>query len=244
MPKISVVMAVYNGEKFIREAIESVLNQTEKDFEFIIVDDGSTDKSADIIKSFSDPRIQYEKRLHRGLIESLNHGLFISKGAYIARMDADDRSMPMRFEKQLARFLADENLAVCGSWASVIDDEGASRGELSYPKIFEEEIKKYALLHNPFIHPSVMIKKSVLREVGFYRNFWKNIEDYELWTRIVFKYETANIGENLLEYRAHKNQVTNKKKNEIRLRGVLVRILAIYRYLRELSKPLVINLWS
>ena len=230
-------MPVYNGEKYLKESIESILNQTEKDFEFIIVDDGSVDKTSEIIKTFSDSRIRYEKRIHRGLIESLNHGIIIAKGEYIARMDADDKAISIRLEKQLSSFLENKDLAMCGSWAIAINEKSERKGEISYPKISSLEIKKYIIFHNPFIHPTVMIRKRVLNEAGYYRNFWKNIEDYELWTRIVFRYKILNIPEYLLEYRLHSNQVTVQKKWEMRIRGVLLRILALWRFLRALPMP-------
>jgi glycosyltransferase involved in cell wall biosynthesis len=231
MPKISVIMPVYNGRRYLSEAVSSILNQTEADFEFVIVDDGSSDDSVKIIESFSDPRIRLIKKKHSGLIETLNIGIKESRGEYIARMDADDRALPLRLEKQLSRFEADKSLALCGSWSFLIDENGEKISEMRYPKISQTEIKKQALLHNPFIHSSVMIKKSILDQVGIYRSFWKHVEDYELWTRIIFKYETVNIPENLLEYRIHSNQITANKKRSMKLRGVLVRILALYRYL-------------
>ncbi len=123
-PIISVVMSVYNGDKYLREEIESILNQTFKDFEFIIVNDGSTDKSLEIIKSYNDPRIVIIDQENTGLAKALNNGINIAKGRYIARMDQDDISNPERFEKQI-EFL--ENLSeyvAIGSWSNHISEHG------------------------------------------------------------------------------------------------------------------------
>ena len=228
IPKISVLMPVYNGEKFLREAIESVLNQSYKDFEFLILDDGSTDNSIKISESFSDPRIKIIKLNHSGIVKALNEGLKLSKGEYIVRADADDISLPQRFEKLLKFMEENKDTAVCGSWATSINEREEYIGEMNYPPVNAKEIKNYALLHNPFIHPSVIICKEALGEIGGYRNF-KHNEDYELWTRILYKYNGHNLPEPLLKYRIHQNQITKKKNFEMRIYGFFVRILALLR---------------
>ncbi len=231
MPKISVVMSVYNGEKYLKEAVESILNQSLKDFEFIIIDDGSTDKSLSIIKEFQnkDGIIKVISRKNEGLIFSLNEGIKMAQGEYIARMDADDISMLDRLEKQI-KFIEDNNLAVCGAWAEAVDDSGNKIKELNYPPV-SEKIKTFALLHNPFIHPSVIFRKDVFEKVGGYKMFFKHIEDYELWTRIVFKYKTGNIQEELLKYRMHEEQITNKYHFSMIFKGIAVRFLALSRFI-------------
>ncbi len=234
MSKISVLMPVYNGEKFLKEAIEGVLNQLYKDFEFLILDDGSIDNSIKIAESFSDSRIKIIKLNHQGIVKALNEGLKISEGEYIIRADADDISLPDRFEKLLKYMEENREVAVCGSWAISINDKGEYTGEMKYPPIENSDIKKYALMHNPFIHPSVIIRKNILNEVGRYREF-KHNEDYELWTRILSKYEGHNLPEPLLKYRVHQNQVTKKNNFQMRLSGILVRILAITRLIKNLG---------
>lgn len=220
MPQISVVMSVYNGEKYLKEAIESILSQSYKDFEFIIINDGSTDNSLNIINEYKqkDPRIKVISRENKGLIESLNEGVKMAEGEYIARMDADDVSLSNRLEKQL-KYAQEGGFVVCGTWA-----EG-----MVYPPNFDQ-IKRFTLLHNPFIHPTVMFRKDVFKKVGGYRKFFKHIEDYELWTRIVFKYKTGNIPEVLLKYRVHEEQITKKNNVRMRLTGILVRMLALWRF--------------
>ncbi len=231
MPKISIVMSVYNGEKYLRQSIESILSQSFKDFEFIIINDGSTDNSLKIIEEFKkkDERIELISRENKGLIYSLNEGVKSAKGEYIARMDADDVSMPNRLEKQL-KYVEEGGLAVCGSWANGIDNKGIKTRFLNYPPK-ADRIRFFTILHNPFIHTSVMFRKDIYEKVGGYRSFFKHIEDYELWTRIVFKYKTDNITESLLEYRFHDDQITKKNNLFMRFMGVLVRFLSIIRFI-------------
>jgi glycosyltransferase involved in cell wall biosynthesis len=229
MPKVSVVMSVYNGEKYLRSSIESILRQTYSDLEFIIINDGSTDTGLDIINEYAkkDERIKLISRENIGLVYSLNEGIKKAQGEYIARMDADDIAMPVRLEKQL-KYAQEEGLAVCGAWAEGIDDLGNKIKDMDYPPD-TEKIRRYTLLHNPFIHPSVIFRKDIFEKVGGYRQFFKHIEDYELWTRMVFKYRTGNIPEKLLQYRLHQDQITNKDNLKMRLKGAVVRILALIR---------------
>lgn len=229
MPKISVIMPVYNGGKYLKAAVQSVLDQTYKDFEFIILDDGSLDNSLSIVENFSDERIKFVKLNHRGIVTALNKGLEISKSEYIVRVDADDLSLPDRFEKLLNYMEENKQIAVCGSWAISIDDEGKVIGEMKYPPMQYKDIKKYSLLHNPFIHPSVIFRKEVVLGVGGYRNF-KHNEDYELWTRVLSKNSGHNVPEFLLKYRIHSDQITKKSNFKMRLTGVCVRVLALIRY--------------
>lgn len=231
MPKISVVMSVYNGEKYLKESIESILNQTERDFEFIIINDGSTDNSLEILREYGgrDNRIKIVSRENMGLIFSLNEGVKLAQSNYVARMDADDISLPERFEKQL-RFMEINDLAVCGTWAEAVDELGNKIKEMNYtPNL--KKIRSFTLIHNPFIHSSVMFRKDVFNKVGGYKKLFKNIEDYELWTRIIFKFKSGNIFENLLKYRLHPEQITRKNNLEMRLRGLIVRLLALWRFI-------------
>lgn len=229
-PKISVVMSVYNSDKYLKESIESILSQTFTDFDFIIIDDGSNDKSLEILKYYQnkDNRIKLISRGNKGLIYSLNEGIKIANGEYIARMDADDISYPNRFEIQL-NYIKENNLILCGSWADIINDFGEKIGEMIYPPK-AEKIKIFGLLHNPFIHSSVIFKKDIFNKVRGYNRSFKHIEDYELWTRIMFKYKTGNVGENLLKYRVHENQITKTNNKEMRLKGLYVRLLGLFRF--------------
>ena len=230
MPKISVIMSVYNGGKYLKQAINSVLNQTYRNLEYIIIDDGSTDNSLQILKEFKakDQRILVISRENKGLIPSLNEGVKLAQGEYIARIDADDVSLPERFEKQL-KWIEERSLVICGTWADGVDSLGVKVQDMNYPPV--DKIRFFVLRHNPFIHSSVVFRKDVFEKVGGYKSFFRHIEDYELWTRIVFKYKTGNIPEKLLLYRFHDGQITKKNNFEMRLKGILVRILAVYRFI-------------
>lgn len=229
MPRVSVVMSVYNGQKYLKESIESILNQTYKDFEFVIINDGSNDNSKKIIESFSNKRIMLISRENKGLIFSLNQAIGVAKGQYLARMDADDISDPTRFQKQVEFMDAHPDVALCGTWAKIINQAGHVVGQYKTPTA-STQIRRAILFHNPFIHPTVMFRRSIINEIGNYNPHFKNIEDYELWTRIVYKYNTANIGEFLISYRTTKESITQSKKTQMRLKGILVRFLALLRF--------------
>lgn len=201
MPKISVIMSFYNDEKYISQAVVSILQQTFSDFEFIIVNDGSKDSSEKIVKNFGDSRIKIIKnRENLGLTKSLNIALNQARGEYIARMDADDIAQATRLEKQV-KFL-DENpgIALVGCWVEFIDSEGKSTGIKKFPTS-DSEIRKVLLSYLPFRHPTLMIRKKVLDEVGFYDESFLYAQDYELILRISTKFQLANLPKVLLKYR-------------------------------------------
>lgn len=227
MPKISVVMPVYNGEKYIFQAIKSILDQTERDFELVIIDDGSTDPTERIISQFSDERIRYIKLGHKGIVHALNMGIQNSTGMYIARMDADDVSHARRLKLQSEYLDQNADIAVCGTWAEEIDEDGKEIGSMVFPPLSPSPTSM--LLHNPFIHPSVMIRRTMLENVGYYKEFFRHAEDYELWTRLLSKYKGANIPQKLLKYRTHGGQITATKRFKMRYIGLITRIIALYR---------------
>lgn len=226
-------MPVYNGEKYLGEAIESILEQSEKDFEFIIIDDGSIDGSLALIRKYqvADSRIIVIKsEKNRGVIASLNEGILLAKGKYIARMDADDISLPCRLEKQV-HFLEKTGNYMCGSWAEAIDSSSKKLYDLTYPPA-AKKIKFFTLQHNPFIHPSVVMRREVFVP-GLYDKKFKHIEDYELWTRIVYVYPTGNLEEILLRYRVHTSQITHTHRKKMLVGGMRVRFLALFRWMRS-----------
>ncbi len=230
MPKISVILPVYNGEKYLKEAIESVLVQTFTDFELIVIDDGSIDGSAEIVKGYADPRIIYIQKEHSGIIATLNRGLKESKGELIARFDCDDLCEPDRLEEQNRFFEEHSECMVAGSYAIEIDENGQVTGMLDYVPTDTESIRKYAILHNPFIHPSVMMRKSLFETTEGYRDRYLHAEDYELWTRVIYRNECANIPKRLIRYRMHGSQITKNNNLTMRMSGAWVRILALFRY--------------
>ena len=197
-PLISVVMPVYNAEKYLREAIDSILNQTYTNFEFIVINDGSTDGSADIVRSYNDPRIVFvDNPKNAGLVAVLNQGLDMARGKYIARMDADDISMPERFKKQIEFMEKHRNVGVSGTFFHIFGD-GIDRIETKtlYPKL------KDMLATSPVGHPTVMMRRNVLNKYNLrYDPRYKHAEDYELWLRVRKYTKIANIPEVLLNYR-------------------------------------------
>ena len=194
---ITVLMPVYNAEKYLKESIESILNQTFKNFEFLIIEDGSTDSSVEIIRSFSDPRIrliQNEKNL--GITATLNKGIELASSELIARMDADDISLPERLEKQFDYFQKNPECALLSTAVRRFNSEGTKN------KIMEHNLEHfyYFSIFNTWIkHPTVMYKRSAVKEVGKYSRTYA--EDFNLWSKIIRKYNFYHINEVLLDYR-------------------------------------------
>jgi len=219
-PKISVIMSVFNIKEYVVESIESILNQTFKHFEFIIIDDGSSDKTREILKSLKDSRIRLifnEKNI--GLTKSLNKALKLARGEYIARQDGDDISLPQRFERQLEFLDKNPEIKVIGTFGYSIDKKGEILRKETFP-VYPEEIKKNLIIKNPFLHPSILIKKEVLQEVGGYNEKFTTTQDYELWFRILKVSKGANLPLFLLKKRYLPNMISLKKEN-IQLRNTL-----------------------
>jgi glycosyltransferase involved in cell wall biosynthesis len=209
MPKITVIMPVYNCEGYVQEAINSILEQTFTDFEFLVIDDASTDDTVSVIKTYSDPRIRLiVKPVNSGYTDSLNMALDMARGEFIARMDGDDISLPGRFEKQLKEFERNPRLALCGSNMEII-----GTGEIiNYPQT-HDEIKVELLKICCVAHPSVMMRSAFLKSNNlFYDRTKEPAEDYNLWVRMIKTGRFANIAEPLLKYRVHANQVSTTKQ--------------------------------
>lgn len=199
-PICSVVMAVYNGEETLTEAIDSILIQTLEEFEFIIVDDASTDKTELIIKSYDDPRIRYVKNSeNKYLGPSLNKGIRIAKGKYIVRMDADDISYSNRLKVQYEFMEANPSIGIAGSWADIF---GINSGELIY-ETNDFEIKLKLLFECHILHPSIIIRKSLIdNNELFYDPVLQHSEDYDFFVRAFKLTNFANINQKLINYRS------------------------------------------
>ncbi len=213
MPKVSVIMPAYNAEKYIKEAIDSILNQTFKDFEFIIIDDGSTDGTKEIISSYQESRIKLlENDKNLGLVGSLNKGLQIARGEYIARMDADDIALPERLEKQVDFLDKNQDIVLVGSWIDSFDEESKDHFIVEFasdPII----IKWLMVTKNQLAHASVVFRKEIIEREGGYSNKYEHAEDYELWSRLLKNYKIANIPEVLLKHRIHGESVSVKRES-------------------------------
>ncbi|MEA3513762.1 MAG: glycosyltransferase [Campylobacterota bacterium] len=211
-PIVSVIMSVYNDEKYVSFAIESILNQTYKSLEFIIIDDGSTDNSLDIINQYSkqDNRIIVINQNNIGLTKSLNKGIKKAKGRYIARMDSDDISNPQRLEKQIKFLENNLEYGLVGTNAEKIDTNG-KHIEFNTTKYSNEEIKKILSTRNCFAHGSVMLNKELLGDALYYDEEFKYAQDYRLWVKIAKYFKIANLEESLYKLRLHENSISKEK---------------------------------
>ncbi len=206
-PIISVVLPVFNGAKYLHEAVDSILSQTFKNFELIVINDGSIDRTQEILEEYrdSDPRVVLISRENRGLVASLNEGVVISRGEWIARMDADDIALPHRFERQL-QWLEETGADICGSWVRFF---GTKDNRILKHAECDDAIKIELLFCCAFAHPTVVIKSEKIKSLR-YDNFWDKAEDYELWTRAACNgWKMTNVPEVLLMYRQHDRQISN-----------------------------------
>jgi hypothetical protein len=211
IPTVSVVMSVLNGERYLSEAVESILNQTFRDFEFIIINDGSTDRTATILESFrmSDPRVRVYHQENRGVGESLNRGCGLAQGKYIARMDADDIAIRDRLMRQVEFMECHAEIDVVGGAVEFIDAMGKSLATTRYPETVHEikaTLSRFSC-KSPIVHPTVLLRREVFVSLGGYRPAF-SAEDYDLWLRIAERGQLANLGEVVLKYRIHPEQAT------------------------------------
>jgi len=210
-PKVTILLPVFNAEAYLNESVESILAQTFADFELLAINDGSTDHSREILTSFSDSRLKIiDNDSNRGLIYTLNRGIELARGEFIARMDADDISKKNRLEKQVNYLNNHPKVALLGSWAEYVDQDGRYILLRKVPmgnKIIQEKLLEVCC----FIHPSVMLRTSVVRQFNGYRQDALHAEDYDLWLHISENYEVDNISEPLIRYRIHPDQISQRK---------------------------------
>lgn len=251
MPKVSVLMASCNGEKYIRQSVDSIVNQTFSDFELIVINDASSDKTAEILKEYAerDSRIYFHSNeKNEGLTASLNTALkLISPDSQlICRMDDDDICMPNRLEVQTNYFQLHKDVGVVGSSAFIIDNENRVIGKRNVPT---EHAAITATLprYNPMIHSSVMIRRDVLEKAGGYNAAFRTSQDYELWFRLAASgIRFANIPENLLQYRetrsAQRRKSMKYRLNDFKIRKLGYRLLKLpfYTYI-WLALPLLLG---
>lgn len=250
MPKVSVIMSVYNNANYLHQAIQSVLNQNFFDFELIVINDNSFDNTEEIINSFNDKRIVYIKNLeNRGLIYNLNAGLKIAKGYYIARLDGDDFwNDRNKLRKQVDFLDKNQEFALVGTMAKVINNEGKELFEMVYPKK-NDEIKRRLLFENCFVHSSVLYRKDISQICGNYLDSEKYIEDYGLWLRMGSKHKLFNLSDFSVSYLLNSSGET-QKHNLMQIKGILKLIKKHknnYQYyflakLRWLCKYLIVSI--
>lgn len=216
MPKVSVIMSVYNGEEFLRDSILSILNQTYSDFEFVIIDDCSTDNTLKILEEFykKDSRIKILNNTQNlGLTKSLNKAISESSGEYLARLDAGDVSSPDRLEKQVAFLDQHKEVGLLGSFMYIIDTKGEILKEVRYPTD-NETLKKDLIKYNPFVHSSIMFRKDVGARVGFYDENFKYAQDYDFYFKLFPLTKFANLPMFLVQYRHMPNSITSTKNKQ------------------------------
>jgi glycosyltransferase involved in cell wall biosynthesis len=211
-PRVSVIMPAYNSAAHLREAVDSILLQTWSDFELIIINDGSTDDTEAIVQSYTDPRIRYLRNPgNLQIVRTLNRGLDLAQGEFIARMDADDISLPERLEQQLNYLNRHPRVAVCGSWVQLFGHSEATYREQIYPAD-GEAIKVKMLFHCALAHPAIMARRSFFANLRYDPAFNK-AEDYALWTSASGDFRFANLQQVLLRYRTHPAQTAHRHGN-------------------------------
>ena len=230
LPKVTVFIPAYNREKYIGDAIESVLSQTYTDFEILLIDDGSTDRTVEIMRSYTDPRLRIiRNQKNLGIPKTRNKGLENARGQYIAMLDSDDRAYPIRLEKQVAFLDRNPDFAQVGSWCRMMDEQGRPLKKTKRQPILPDDIDVQLLFRCSLSNRSIMGRTELLREFG-YRNDFPRCQDYDLHVKLAKKYKLGNLPECLVYGRIHPEQITGQtfdlgdaKKREI-VRGQLTEL--------------------
>jgi glycosyltransferase involved in cell wall biosynthesis len=233
-PELSIVMPFYNTEKYIGDAVQSLLAQTYDNFELILVDDASTDGSAEVVKSLNDSRIKLLKNeINRGIVFSRNQGMKAAVGRFIAPFDSDDLARTDKFEKQIRFLKNNPDFGMVGSWARLIDEDGNLLKKTWKLTQSPARIPAFLLFKNLFVQSAVVMKREVVPE-NFYEDGFDLVEDYKMWIDISRIRKTCNYPDYLMFYRVHQSSATNKTGNKL-----LSQDARIYKYL---FKPLEIDL--
>ncbi|HEY8310026.1 MAG TPA: glycosyltransferase [Gemmatimonadaceae bacterium] len=232
VPCITVLMSVYNDERYVAAAVQSILAQTFQDFELLVIDDGSTDSSRSVIEAFDDSRIRIVSRENRGLTASLNEGLLLARGRYIARQDSDDISLPLRLEREFALLESHADVGLVGTNYTIIDEQAraiVTTSVFTHP----HDLAIAEIVSNQYGHGSVMFRKAVLQEVGGYDPSVGHVEDYDLFVRIGRVAKLANIPEPLYLWRRNPDGVTFSNREEQISQAFAVRDREFDRILTE-----------
>jgi len=229
MPRVSVVTSVYNGEEYLEECIDSILNQTFQDFEYIILNNGSTDRTAEILNSYTDSRIHIINQENLGISRSLNKGINLSKSALIARLDADDYALPQRLEKQIAFMGKYPDVILCGSRILELIGEKLSEQRIAFVES-DQAIKKSMSLFNPFAHSAVIFRKNIFFKAGGYNCQLKYCQDYDLWLRMLSFGEARILKEELGVARILEESESHRNPRKQKLEGLKVRWEAFKKF--------------
>jgi glycosyltransferase involved in cell wall biosynthesis len=232
IPRVSVLMPVYNSAQYFPAAIESILNQTFHDFEVVVVDDHSQDGSWDLARAYArkDPRVRVWRNPENWkLCKTLNRAIGFSRGEFLARMDSDDISLPERLARQVAFLKAHPEVGICGGTMEVMDAQGRSLGSRHYA-LTDAEIRKRIFRYSPFSHPTVMFRRRVLEQAGLYNPQFEHAEDYELYFRLGRLAKFGNLPDTVLRYRQAETSVTTAKLRIMESRTLQIRLLAAKEY--------------
>lgn len=247
-PKVTVLMPVYNAKNYVREAVDSILNQTFRNFELLIINDGSVDTTQSILSSYKDPRIRIiTHKKNMGIVRCLNEGLSLAQSTYIARMDADDIALPSRLEKQVAFMDKHPGIAVCGTWLKAIFD---TKSEIWKVPVSHNEIQSLMLFHDAVFHPTVMMRIEIIKKYNFqYKTTYPYAEDYELWLRMMGRSRFANTPEVLLLHRIHQHvhqddYLAIQQKSAAKIQRPQIYSLGIHPNKNEMEIHTAISNWN
>ena len=230
-PRVSAFVPAYNAARWIGRAIESLLTQTYRDIEIILVDDGSADGTAGIMYAAAacDERVRVAVREHQGTSAASNHAVGMARGEYIARLDADDIALPDRLARQVAWLDEHPTVAVLGGAMMLIDAGELKQRVLRYVTA-PAEVAKAVLSYSPIAHPTAMMRRSIFQDVGGYRSSFDSAEDYDLWLRVSERADLANLAEVLVYYRGHPDQVSARfGRRQGGLAGLALAVAAMRR---------------
>lgn len=215
LPKLSIVMPVYNRENYIESAIDSILNQTFTDFEFIIINDGSQDNTVKLIEAYDDSRIKlFHNDRNRGIVYSRNHGLQKATGQYVGMFDSDDVALPNKFEKQIGFLEQNPDVAMVGAWVKWIDGDGRLSGKSWTLPAPPHMIPAMMVFRNYFIQSTIVVRRDAIPEGGYSEGF-DIVEDSKMWFDISLKHKVANIQEYLLHYRMHDDNISDMSDKHV-----------------------------
>lgn len=231
MPQVSVLMPVRNGERFLDEAVGSVLAQTFRDFELVVVDDGSTDSTPERLAAWveRDPRVRLLSAPPSDYVHALHTAVEAARSPLLARLDADDVARPLRLEQQVKRMAAEPALGLLGSDWGYIDDNGRSFRTVAGVIETHDDLVRRLVDGNAFCHSAVMMRAEAYRDAGGYRAFFTPAEDYDLWLRISERWRIGNLPEQLVDYRVHRKQVSAQRTHQVGRSVVLARAAALVR---------------
>lgn len=240
-PMVTVLMPVYNGERFLKEAMDSILKQSYADFEFLIIYNNSTDNTLAILESYVDDRIRiiYNQE-PKSLAESLNQGIRLAQGKYIARMDCDDISLSNRLESQVAFMEKYSDCAVLGMWANVIDSHNIFSRSIRNIPTNSVDIKSSLIFKCPFVHPTIMFRQKILIDNDLFYDvgYRHDAEDYRLWVKISKHFKLHNLKKIGLKYRKHGENVSTKNSAVIHKNSRAIKLLALQQLNLNITEDL------